>query len=85
MMNWLKKLIILKLLILVIQLKNDYDAKIIELHNKIATDHDHDKHDNSKEFNKLTSGSFAATLAQKIQQVKMILLIYQKRQILMIN
>ena len=39
------------------------DAKIIEIEKK-TTDHDHDKHITTPEFNKLTAENFAARLAQ---------------------
>ena len=43
--------------------KTDYDTKISELEKKL-TDHNHDKYITTPEFNKLTSKSFAARLAQ---------------------
>ena len=52
-MNQLKKLIILLLLILVIQLKKtDYSVKINEIENKI-NDHDHDKYITTNKFNSI--------------------------------
>ena len=62
--------------------KTDYNKKLIEIENKITTDHDHDKHITTKEFTKLTSENFTA---RQICQAKMLLLISQKRQILIIN
>ena len=54
-MNKLKKLIILILLILVIQLKRtDYNTKINETEKKTA-DHNIDKNVTTQEFNKLTA------------------------------
>ena len=44
--------------------KTDHNTKIIEIENKITTDHDHDKYITTQEFNKLTSENFAAKLAQ---------------------
>ena len=38
--------------------KTDYNTKIGEAGNKIATDHDHDKYITTQEFNKLTSEYF---------------------------
>ena len=53
MMNWLKKLKILRLLKLVIQLKKaDYDTKIEETEKKIL-DHNHENYITTQEFNKL--------------------------------
>ena len=43
--------------------KTDYNTKINEIENKI-TDHDHDKHITTPEFNKLTAKTFAARLVQ---------------------
>ena len=64
MMNWIKKLMLFKLLILVIQLKQLlYNTRIFEIENKIL-DHDHDKFITTQEFSKLTADSFAARLAQ---------------------
>ena len=37
---------------------------------KIATDHDHDKHTTTQEFNKLTSKNFTAKLKQAILVTK---------------
>ena len=65
MMNYVKKLMMLKLLILVISSKNGYDTNIIEMEKKI-TDHDHsDKYSTTKEFNKLTAENFAARSKQE--------------------
>ena len=44
--------------------KTDYNTKISETENKIATDHDHDKYITTQEFNKLTSEKFNARLKQ---------------------
>ena len=64
MMNWIKKLMLFKLLILVIQLKQLlYNTRIFEIENKIL-DHDHGKFITTQEFNKLTADSYAARLAQ---------------------
>ena len=41
----------------------DYNTKISEIEKKV-TDHNHDKHFTSPEFNKLTAGNIAARLAQ---------------------
>ena len=63
-MSQLKKLIILVLLILVIQLKKtDYKAKISEIENK-KNDHDHAKYITTQVFNKLTADTFTARLKQ---------------------
>ena len=43
--------------------KTDYDAKILDIEKKI-TDHDHDKYITTSEFNKLTTETFKARLAQ---------------------
>ena len=54
----------LRLLILVIQLKKaEYDTKITELEKKIL-DHNHDKHSTTQEFNQLTSENVSARLKQ---------------------
>ena len=53
----------IKYLMLVISQKTDYNTKINEIEKKI-TDHDRDKYITTPEFNKLTSGYFAARLAQ---------------------
>ena len=63
-MSQLKKLIILVLLILVIQLKKtDYNAKISEIENK-KNDHDHAKYITIQVFDKLTADTFTAKLKQ---------------------
>ena len=61
MMNWLKKLIILILLVLVTQLqkKSDYNTKVNEIQKKI-TDHDHDKYNTTQKLNNFTTDNFAA-------------------------
>ena len=62
MMNWLKKLIMLRLLMLVIQLqKAGYSTKVNEIE-KQTTDHNHDKYITTQIFNKLTSDNFTARL-----------------------
>ena len=48
---------------LVIQLKSDYGTKVNETEKKI-TDNKHDKYITTPEFNKLTTKTFAARLAQ---------------------
>ena len=53
-MNQLKKLMLFRLLILVIQSKKtDYDTKIGEIEKKIL-DHNHTKYITTQELNKLT-------------------------------
>ena len=44
--------------------KTDFNTKISEIENKIATDHDHYKYITTQEFNKLTSENFTASLKQ---------------------
>ena len=44
--------------------KIDYNTKITEIENKVTTDHHHDKYITTQEFNKLTSETFTARLAQ---------------------
>ena len=62
MMNWLKKLTLLKLLILVIQSKHNYDTKPSQNEKKLS-DHDHnDNYITKQELNKLTTENFAAVL-----------------------
>ena len=57
MMNWLKSLVLFRLLIQVIQLKKaDYNAKIEEIEKKLP---DHDKYISIPEFNKLIKERFA--------------------------
>ena len=49
---------------LVIQSKKlDYNTKISEMENKIATDHDHDNYVTTQKFNQLASEKFTARLA----------------------
>ena len=79
MMNWLKKLTMLRLLILVI-----YDTKIGEIKKKIL-DHNHDKYITTQEFNNLRPGNFAARLAQAKLSTKGDIADLAKRYILMIN
>ena len=63
-MSQLKKLIILVILILVIQLKKtDYKAKISEIENQ-KNDHDYAKYITTQVFNKLTADTFTARLKQ---------------------
>ena len=52
--NQFKKLILLRLLILVIQSKTNYNTKI----NEIENDHDDSKYITTQQFNKLTSENF---------------------------
>ena len=42
--------------------KTDYSTKIIQIENKITTNHDHDKHITTQEFNKLTLENVNARL-----------------------
>ena len=65
MIKWLKKLMLLTLQALVIQLKNtDYDPKTSEIEEK-HTDHDHNKkYITTQKLNKLTSEHFAARLKE---------------------
>ena len=44
--------------------KTDYNTKIKEIENKFTTDHDHDKHIATQEFNILTLYNFTARLKQ---------------------
>ena len=68
---------------LVIQSKKiDYDKNINEIEGK-TTNHDHDQYITTPEFNKLTSEDFAAR--SKIQHAKMIMLILEIRQTLIID
>ena len=43
--------------------KTDYDAKILDIENKV-TNHDHDKYITTSEFNKLTTENFKARLVE---------------------
>ena len=62
MMKWFKKLILVRLLILVIQLKEaDYNTKIVDIEKKIP---DHDKYITTEELNKLRTENFAERLKQ---------------------
>ena len=45
--------------------KTDYNTKVNEIENKIATGHDHDKYITAQEFDKLTE-NFTARLAKLI-------------------
>ena len=58
MMNWLKKLMLFKRMILSANLvkKTDYDAKFLAIEKKMPS---HDKHITTTEFNKLTTEIFA--------------------------
>ena len=42
--------------------KTDYSTKIIQIENKITTNHDHDKYITTQEFNKLTLENVNARL-----------------------
>ena len=62
MMKWFKKLILVRLLILVISLKEaDYNTKFVDIEKKIP---DHDKYITTEEFNKLRTENFAERLKQ---------------------
>ena len=65
--------------------KTDYNTKMSEIENKITTDHGHDRYIATQGFNKLTTESFTARLAQanfvNINDIAN----FVKRQILMIN
>ena len=61
--------------------KANYNTKVSEIENRIATDHDYDKYITTQEFNKLTAESFTA----RLKQAKMIMVILSKRLILMKN
>ena len=64
MMNWLKTLMLFRLLIIVIQSKKPYrNTKINEIEKK-NTDHDHDKYITTQEVKEIMSKSFAARSAQ---------------------
>ena len=66
--------------------KTDYNTKISEIDNEIIAHHNHDKYITAQEFNKFTSENISARLAlANFWQTKVMLLISQKRQILMIN
>ena len=41
-----------------------YNTKISEIENKVTIDYDHAKYTTTKEYNKLTAGSFTARLVQ---------------------
>ena len=58
-MNQLKKLMLFRLLILVIQLKSDYNIKKDEVEMKIP---DHNKYIITPEFNKLTTENLGGRL-----------------------
>ena len=63
-MNWLKKLLLFRLLKLVIQLKKtDYNTKMFKIEKK-TLNHNLDKYITTQEFNKLTKESFAARLKE---------------------
>ena len=44
--------------------KTDKNTKISEIENKVTTDHDHDRHITTQEFNKLTPEYFTARIKQ---------------------
>ena len=52
------------LMLVILSKKTDYNTKISEMENKITSDHDHDKHVTTQEFNKLTSKNITARLKQ---------------------
>ena len=45
--------------------KTDYNTKISESENKIATEHDCDRYTTTKEFNKLTAQALVSRLSQE--------------------
>ena len=45
--------------------KTDYNTKISESENKIATEHDCDRYTTTKEFNKLTAQTLVSRLSQE--------------------
>ena len=51
-------------MLVILSKKTDYNTKISEIENKIISDHDHDKHIATQEFNKLTSENITARLKQ---------------------
>ena len=51
-------------MLVILSKKADYNTKISEIENKITSDHDHDKHITTQEFNKLTSENITAGLKQ---------------------
>ena len=53
----------MKYLVLVIQLKTDYNTKVTEIEKKL-NNHNHDKYIDTSEFNKLAFDVFNARLAQ---------------------
>ena len=59
--------------------------KLVKLKKKISTDHDCNKYNITRKFNKLTSENLLQNKNKQIQQAKVNLLILQKRQILMIS
>ena len=63
-MNWLKKSVLFRLLVLVIQSKKkDYDTIIGKIEKKML-DHDNGKYTTTQEFNKLMEYNSAARLKQ---------------------
>ena len=48
---------------MMMQIMTDYDAKILDIENKV-TNHDHDKYITTSEFNKLTTENFKARLVE---------------------
>ena len=66
MMNWFKKLMLFRLLILLIQLKKtDYNRKINEIENIVTTQNNNNKYITTQDFTQLTSEDFRAKLAQE--------------------
>ena len=66
MMNWFKKLMLFRLLILLIQLKKtDYNRKINEIENIVTTYDNNNKYITTQDFTQLTSKYFRAKLAQE--------------------
>ena len=51
-------------MLVILSKETDYNTKISEIENKITSDHDHDKHITTQEFNKLTSENITARLKQ---------------------
>ena len=66
MMNWFKKLMLFRLLILLIQLKKtDYNRKINEIENIVTTQNNNNKYITTQDFTQLTSEDFRAKLTQE--------------------
>ena len=51
-------------MLVILSKKTDYNTKVSEIESKITSDHDHDKHITTQEFNKLTSQNITARLKQ---------------------